>query len=267
MGLMADREKSVAYLRESANRKTLDRLLGRLGVRIDEVDLTNAGSLITAFFDVGDEFPAPVGISWAIAPDRITWLLIRRLLEREVDGATRSRYLRSAIEKTNGLYMPLMAVHFGATDSDKEKEKRQVPLLVPEDVAEAKALLLARIRKAAEEGTINRHPHLAYILYRWRELGSEEETRDWVRRLVGKKEGLLNFLVAFVHRNVATDLMQGGSQIRNSFDLKEIEIFSAIRTIQELLGRISLESLDVDERDVVTAFRNAVERPKKEDDM
>src|SRR5205809_5020618 len=87
-------------------------------------------SVLTRGFDRWSSSPRRGAPSWALRPwvsspgrlhrlfsistpyegtsDRVCWLLIRRLLEREVDQVERSKYLRSAIEATDGLYLPLI---------------------------------------------------------------------------------------------------------------------------------------------------------------
>ena len=188
---LGDRGQFVAKLKEAAERKTLEHLLGRLGARVNQLDLAVPVPFITSLFDIGDNLPHTETSGWMVGIDRVCWLLIRRLLEREVDQVKRSNYLRSAIEATDGLYLPLIGVFYGG-EPEKDKDSRaRPPLLVGEDLRVARQLLLARIRDAAMKNDLSAHPELPFILYRWHDLGPESEPRGWVENLISKKEGLL----------------------------------------------------------------------------
>jgi predicted KAP-like P-loop ATPase len=259
MAVVGDREQLVAVLKDAIARNQLDRLVGRLGARINEVRLDDIVPLMAGVFEIGDSLPRVPPSGWEVGLDRLCWLTMRRLLERQPHESERSRILRSAIESTGGLYLPLVALFFGADAGKESASGARSPLLIEDDARAVRECLLNRTRAAASASTLSHHPQLPFILYRWRDLGSDEEPRRWVERLISKHEGLLHFLSTFEHQVVETELLRGRSQVRREIKPDEIAAFVSVPKLAELVSGLANDKLTADEREVVASFKRALE--------
>ena len=65
---------------------------------------------------------------------------------------------------------------------------------------------MKKIRKAAEEGSLLKAPHLPQILFLWRECGDESEVREWVNQVVESDEGLAEFIERFLSKSYVQSL-------------------------------------------------------------
>nr|WP_167756985.1 P-loop NTPase fold protein [Pseudomonas aeruginosa] len=180
-------------------------ILDELNVHADQVTLDQIQPLLTGLFEVADEIDVEAdrgkGFSMVDNELRLLWLL--RSLTRD----------RLSLEEQSAVYVA--ACHSASlgwlayfTDSawtdhhpreDGEPKPVEHCLTTADDARFLRDMLRDRIIEAARDGTLLDTQHLAYLLYRWLELGDDdgESLRDWTRQQLALDEGIRKFAVAF----------------------------------------------------------------------
>jgi len=208
-GLLVDLAKQLRPDRTTRVRVFLERFQDYA----EDIPLESIPPIIQALVDVGDQLLRPE--DEPISPfdigdnrfqiGRVVWLLLRRLAEPK-----RYEILKSAIESGRSVAIVawLVAIlgqqhgQFGAERQELEEER----LVSAEHLRELEELAVKKIRKAAEEGSLLKAPHLPQILFLWRECGDESEVREWVNQVVESDEGLAEFIERFLSKSYVQSL-------------------------------------------------------------
>jgi len=267
LSLVRDRNALASELRALGERGLLATALDRLEAYKERVPLEHAEAFITALFDIGDEFPDRTGGFFDIGPDMHASRIIYWYLRREQDQQRREQVLENAVQKTRGLYLPVMKV---SLESDKEaRQKDPKTTLVGEERIEIlKKICVDKIREAAANGRLAGHPKLAYLLYRWRDWAVPDEPRAWVADQIKSRDELLSMLKGFTQRSTSTGVGDYVSRVRWYIPLKSLEDFVKAEDVEEELTNLSLDGLGEEEERAVHEFKKAMKRRRagKSDD-
>lgn len=258
LALAGDRKELVAHLRSLGARNLLGTALERLEAYEEQIDLEDAIPLITALFDIGDELPKATGGMFEIEPDMHVLRIVHWYLRRLDDPRRRGEILRDAITATTGLYLPIRQVSL-----DGPTEERDSRLLDDAQISELRDLCLTKIREAARQGVLVRHPKMASILYRWSEWAGPEEPRQWVQELLGSQAGLLAFLEAFRLPVGVQGIGDYTSQRLWHIRLNDLEAFASIDEVTKRVDALQVDQLDEEGRQAVTAFAAASKRRRE----
>ena len=261
-----DRTEFRRHVMELSARGLLQPLVRRLTAEIDEIALSAAPAIITSLCDIGDELPKVPAGTWELHSDRQLWLLIRRLVERKSDATERSRCLRSSVEESSGLHLPLMALHFGGMKPKEDKGDSDNTLLLHDDLESLKRTITKRIHEAADSGRLRNYHELPFLLYRWLDLSGEREVRSWVERFVSQQDGLIPFLASFVHHNAITDLMHGGTRIRKRILMSDFDTLVSTDTLDQVVLQVSGKELSEADSEVIEIYRKARRGDKDDED-
>lgn len=179
---------------------------------------------------------------------RILFRLLRRISSEE----ERQRIAMEAVETGNSIHG---VVHFASSLqlTDEAKHRGREPELSEDGRRQVAAAALMRIRKAAEDGTLAKGPHLAHTLFRWREWSGEEEPRSYVRQLIVSDDGLVGLLNGFLSQRQSHAFGEHVTRTTWAIDRRSIGQFI---DIEELLGRAQQisKSLDSKEKRAVDAL-------------
>lgn len=257
-----DRGRLRAELLALKKRGLLAAALDRLEAYKEEIALDHAESFITALFDVCDGLGPERPGTFEVSPMMHAYRIVYWYLRREPNAARCRSVLESAVRTTDGISLPVDVVSREARKAG-EADKRDRCLLEVEGIRALQDLCAAKIKAAAEAGRITNLAEFRSILYRWREWAGDSVPGEYVQALVGKPQGALAFLKAFLSRS--TSHTQGDYVAREHWyiRLKEIEAFVAWEVIEETIKEVSVESLQSDERRAVEAFLRAAERRRQ----
>lgn len=256
--LAGDRPQLVSHLRGLEARDLLPVALRRLESYKEEIDLQVAVPFITSILDVGDGLPERAGM-FGMSPDMHAIRIVHWYLKREPDVGTREQVLFEAVEKSDGLYLPVKKVSIETRREDSERDPDA--FLVGEDfIPTLQQLGRSKIEEAANNGTLRENRHLGYILYRWSEWANEEEVRTWVKELVATDEGLVVFLKAMASPVTSTAMGSYSSHVEWRMTLKNLALFIGIDEIEARLPALDTKPFSADQLLGVDAMLRALKR-------
>jgi hypothetical protein len=173
--------------------------LSELTTHANRVERTKVQPLLDALFQIHDEIDlkndSETGfMAMADTSLRFHWL-IRRLTKGRFSIAERTDLYSAVVENADlGWLVDFVSSCRGDYRERQGGPRQEDDCLVNESALEPfSAGALDRIREAAAEGLLLRHPDLVSILYRWREfLGNDPtEVRAWTDSLMGNDEALV----------------------------------------------------------------------------
>jgi predicted KAP-like P-loop ATPase len=257
-----DREQLVAKFNALRNLGLLAVVLNRLEAYKQEISLANAVPFLAALFDIGDDLPEEqTGFlqtsTWMHASRIIRWYLLN-----EPDVAKRHSYLAEAIKISEGLYLPVMKVAL-ETDSQKEGRVPSERLLDDASVDDLKAMLVARVRSAAESGKLESHPKLGTLLGIWAEWTGSDEPKLWVDNFTQTARGLVVFLEAMTGKTISSGSGDSGPTESWYVQLKEVEKFIDPETVSSRLERLRPQAQNESETRALKAFDQALDRRRR----
>ncbi|MFQ5663793.1 MAG: P-loop NTPase fold protein [Terriglobia bacterium] len=262
LSLAGSRDLLATEFRSLNKRGLLGIALDRLEAYKETISLEHAVPFTTALLDVGDELPQGRPGLFEIEADMHAARIVYWYLRREQDIEKRGRFLKEAFTATPALYLPVFTTCL--EDSKEQRQKGPDAQLVDEaSLKELREICVDKIKRAADSGILNCHPQMGYILYRWREWASPEEPNAWVEKLVQSREGLLSFLTAFVYRSTSHGLHDYVVRTRWRINLKSLEVFVSINTIEKKVTQLQIENLGEKEQRAVHALQKALKRRRE----
>jgi predicted KAP-like P-loop ATPase len=159
-------------------------------------------------------------------------------------------------------YLPAYIV---AIEGDKAKEAREEQSRLVDDngLKYLQAICATKIRQAAIQETLLRHPRLAELLGLWKAWSPSDEPSEWIRTLIDSPDGLLSFLVASLHETRSQTLGSYTVQSKWQIDLQFVERFIAPELVESKLTGLSGRQLQDKEEQAVRAFHKAMKRKRE----
>lgn len=254
ISLAADHTALTLELNSLRDRGLLGSLLGTLGLRLGEINPACAETVITSFFDAGDDLPPDV-----LGPGAVAIGIIEGLLERQQDVKHRAEVLAAAVASTTGLTLPC---YLAAMQTAGESRPQEDMLLHEGELAELKAACVEKIRMAARGGTLIDRRHVGFLLGCWNRWVPTGEAREWVTQLVQTTNGPLVFLEAMMYEGFSGASGEHAVRVHKTLDLDAVK---RLIDPQELDQRLSqLDALGPEDRANIDTFRRALAsvRPK-----
>lgn len=264
LSLVGDREGLVAELRSLNEHQLLGIALDRLEAYKEKLDINHAVPFITALFDIGDEFPEERGgvfSSWFSAEMHAS-RIIHWFLKKEQDPGKRGQILKEAMRASSGLYLPIMIVLHEATE-EKRKKDPDAYLVTDADLKELQQICLQKIEETASSGKLVKHPHVAGILYRWREWGTPEKPKQWAQKLIESTDGVIAFLTACLSRSTSQGIGDYVSEEHWRINLKTVEEFVSVDALEKIVARVSLDAQPEKAQKAIKAFQRAIKRRRE----
>jgi predicted KAP-like P-loop ATPase len=170
----------------------------------NEIPLDCIPSIVQALFDVGDQLLRPEDEPWGmfdfgndVKIGRIIWQLLRRLKE-----PARFEVLKQVILNSNALSTIVQEITNLGQQQGKYGAEQLSPkeewLISAQHLKELEELAANRVQDVAEQSSLLQTPGLPKLLYCWLKWTSEEEVRQWVKKVINDDEGLVDFLEKFL---------------------------------------------------------------------
>lgn len=189
---------------------------------------------------------------------RIVYWYVRR----EPDSDRRAAILRTAVESTEGLSLPVQFVGLEEQSADPTRQGRE-RLLDDAALADLKSLCVRKVAAAAANGSLANVAQLLMILYRWSEWGGEEGPSAFCAKLASTPEGALRLVKTFLLRSTSHGMGDYVGRVHLFITLGELEKFADWEQIEHQLAGLSSDSLDERDRRAVTVFETAVARRRR----
>ena len=228
-------EKLKKFQKEGKLSLLLERLLGNLdGWNLRTQQLEN---LLIVLFDFTES---------AILDDRAVGLglKISEIIpkEKRVESLTRILNSTKDIGRSTRL-IDLMTE--GAIEYEKanEYEKTNLPygtLFTIEEASSLNRICVEKIKKAAENGSLENERKPGYLLSCWKKWESEEPVKEYVAKLLKTDDGLFFLLKAY----------SDGEKIHK----KLIEEFVDIRKVDEKVRQLDVSSLDKEKAEIIKLY-------------
>jgi len=167
---------------------------------LDNLDKNQKKNLVIALMNFGDTVKDErVGIFDIEDVDNLILRLVYHTLQ-SLPKERRFSLLQEMIEKTNSVSTNALIIGNLLEESKEyaEKKSSREPLLDEITLNMLKPLLVERFKKAAEDSTLLKTKHSLYVLFRWKEWGSENDVTTFIDRTVESKKGLVELLPTFV---------------------------------------------------------------------
>src|SRR5260370_40500326 len=124
------------------------------------------GSFLTGFLHVSDTLPPDRPALFSPAPVVQSTRLLRNLLSR-VQQPFRAEIISKAIAASEAFALPAFIVSADEKNPNEPAPDRQ-PILCEEDLKKLKALVVEKIKKAANENRLQTSEHFMWLLQCWR---------------------------------------------------------------------------------------------------
>jgi predicted KAP-like P-loop ATPase len=262
LSLTSDRQGLVAELQSLKKRGLLEVALDRLEAYKQEIDLKDAEAFVTAIFDIGDDLHTARASFFELQADMHAIRIIHWYLKQENDPARRAEILKRTMTLTTGLYLPVMNTSLEERRKDRQ-QNADAYLVSDEAFQDLKQICLEKIKAAARNGTLQDHPSLLYILYRWGEGGPPEEPKKWVENLISTSDGLFQFLKACVQQGSASGASDYAPRIYRYMRLQSVKDFVDPELVEQKVKQINLEGLSEDNTEAIRAFQRALKRRRE----
>ena len=135
----------------------------------------------------------------------------------------------------------------------QKKQGGEEPLITAQEAEKLKGIVLIKIEKLVADNKLQKEKGLVFFLFRWKEWAGEEKVKEYIKKLVSTREGLLIFLKGFVGKVLST----AGNYYR--LDKKGIEGLYPLAEIEGLVKAITDEELkkfDDKDKQAIDLFSN-----------
>lgn len=259
-------EKLEELLITSQSENKLRELLARLQNYTDDIvkiPTNNAENLFTALFNITDNLPDDKKGMFDWGADMDVMRIIHQVLKRNNNLEENYNILRNSIERSKTLYGPIQKISLETSD---ERARKEMGLLIPENkLDELRKIGLERIRTFVKDYSILKNKNFVYILYRWKEWGSEDEINNFVNDVKVDDNRLLQFVKSFVFEQRIQSLESPSFTIREVLNKKSLNEFIALDEIKErFINILSDENLDTQKRIEINNLLKKLDEKDKE---
>lgn len=177
-GILGDREKLGARLRELIADKQIEPVLAKIGLYFEEVPAEVGEGFIGALFDVGDALPEATLGKFNQTPAMTAGRMVRAFLLKLPDSGLRVMLLERCLSTTTGHVVPTIAMGLLTSVAEKKPEEASVP---ETELAPLRQIVVARIRNLATTGEIWNSQSFDLFLFRWRDWAGQDVVNAWLR--------------------------------------------------------------------------------------
>ena len=211
----------------------------RLDAYKEEIPLSNLPSLTLALCNFSDELPLRTPGFFELDPLSIAWRLVYFGLKREPDETRRFEVLKTAIEKSRGLALPVDIANMERRTEEHESRGHEF-LVSDEHAAQLRQLVVQKFKDHAKRSSLAENPRLNTFLWYWSNWADLEEVRQWVERKTQTSKGVLWFLLAALGESHSWG---GDHRIRYFINLSVIERYADAERIRSITARVKRDKL------------------------
>ncbi|UWE16599.1 KAP family P-loop NTPase fold protein [Herbaspirillum huttiense] len=267
LGATQDPAAFANLLREALAQKTARgtskarALLERLMDHVDDFGPADAGPVITALLDMGDELLVrtdKVAGEFDFGNESRVSRVAYHLLKK-VDAADRCKVVELAISTGRALRCGQYLIGVLAAEVDKEaKGEGRQALVRVDDVNGMKSAWLSRIEALACEPSFIDHPSLARLLDVWHHWGDESKVKAWWAQASGMDEVLPKLIAAFQSESTSHGFGDHAVRVHLRVNPKGIEPYDDVYALAAR-ARALVESGQVPEAHAAAVKRFIIE--------
>lgn len=242
---------------ELAKDKRLRPMLVKILDRVNKLDEAKMKVVISVLWDlekeIADERSAMFDFDDTVTQvSRITYHSIKHLAQGE-----RLVVLEDLVKNSKTAYPAVRFVSMLIDQQTKPSSTGEPPLVSAEDAEKLKVLSLAVVNKLVSENKLHQEEEMVFFLYRWKEWEGEGKVKEYIKKLITTREGLMTFLKGFVGKVLST----AGNY--NRLDKKGIEPLYPLADIEALVKEITDEEITAmgeEDKEAINLFRNPPSR-------
>jgi hypothetical protein len=252
-----DREALRAELDALASQGLLEVAMDRLEDYKQQIPIAHAIPFVTAMFDACDQLSSERSGMYELSPAVHAGRIILWYLKQEQDPAKRGEILRTALEQTDGLNLPLVFTSF--IDSNKDEHGSPEEFVTTNALQQLKDTCIRKIQSSLDAGRIPKN--LADTLSYWRAWAGPEGPTAFCNALIQTTDGLLQFLRAFV---VCARSHGTGDYVATPhwyMQRNYIEAFLPFDLVESKVNTLPADTvLSAEDERAISAFKKAAER-------
>lgn len=249
-------------------------LIDELNINGKDIAEEHIATVIEAIYEIADQLDVPADkergmMAFANNELRIHWLT-NRLVKERVSLPARSALLRKAsANATLGWLVSLSYRCHGEHVPEKGESKvaDNDRLCTLADAALLKRRALTQIRKAAKDGSLLRHAHFPYLLFRWHHdtlKGGTSQASRWLRGCLKDPATTLKIAAAFLQESWSHGSSDRVAKKNTSAGTKSLANLVPLPVFRRALERaVSDRTMPQGERDTGSRFLSLWDRREK----
>lgn len=244
-------EKILELSRDNRLRPMLAKILDK----VDMLDEEKIKVIVSALWDlekeIADERSAMFDFDDIVTQtSRIAYQSIKHLEKEQRFGV-----LEDLVKTSSRFYPPTRFVSM-LIDQQTKQQTTEEPLITVEETEKLKAISLATINELVIKDKLHTEKEMVFALYRWKEWEGEDKVKDYIKKLISTRTGLLTFLKGFVGKVFSTN----GNY--NMLSKKGIDPLYPITEVEILVNKITddeIATMDEKDREAIDLFKNPPE--------
>ena len=243
-----DRAASVEKLKKFQEKDKLRLLLKRLLGNLDGLELRTQQleDLLIVLFDFPENVIAVKFLGFDNLDSQAVGLGLK--ISEIIPKEKRVESLTRILSSTKDIYRSTWLIDEMTNETIEYEEadeygRTKLPygnLFTREEVSSLNKLCVEKIKKAAENGSLENEKRLDYILSCWKKWESEEPVKKYVAKLLETNNGLFPLLKAYFH----------GEKIHK----ESIEEFVDIRKVDEKVKQLDVTSLEKEKAEIIELY-------------
>jgi predicted KAP-like P-loop ATPase len=256
-------ENLITIQKDDKLRLILDRLLDHL----DELKDEEKEKLLINVFDFTECIKdRKQGLFDLQDIDTLTLRLGYQTLRR-VSKELRLNFLIKILHNTESIFSPIHLVSVLNQEIEKaeKKESQEECLLAKEEIDGIKKKCVEKIKTAADGNVLWKNKGFAFLLYRWKDWGSEVAVNEYIAEMLKTDDGLFNFLNGFVSESWSQSMDDMVAKKIKIIDKKAIVTFINIDELDKKVRNLDEAKLDEEKADLITLYKKPVKDRFQED--
>lgn len=177
---------------------------------------------------------------------------------KSIDKDKRKLLISKIFESAKSVYSPIHLISLLNQEREKydKKQSPEEPLLSAAEIIEFKIKCVDKIFKSAEEGNLAANKNFIYLMFRWREWGSEEAPKKYIAKLIENEEGFFKLLRGSISEYLSQSMNDFVPRKIKQIDRKSIGEFIDIGEIDKRISKLDETKLDKEKADIIKLYRN-----------
>ena len=170
-------------------------------------------------------------------------------------------FLTTILNSTKSVFSPIQLVSVLNQEVEKheKKESQEESLLTKDEITGLNKIGGEKIKKAAVDGSLASNKNFAYLLYRWKEWGSEVAVKNYIAELLKTEDGLFALLNGFVSESMSQSMGDYVAKRIRKIDKKSIGNFTDISELDKRVNQLDESSLEKEKVDIIKLYKNSPE--------
>ena len=262
LSLTSNSQEFSSFILSLQDRGILKNALAQFESFTNEIQLNHGYSYVKSLLDIGDKVDhESIGFTMFSSNThamRLVVLFLRRIENLEERG----KLLLNCFRESEGISI---VEYILQTEENRREKSESDIILCDEEFESIKTEFVSKLDNMAinHPEMLLRHEHLVSFLYRWKRWGDEDKVVNWLRTQTQSAEGCINLLKRFVSKSSSQAMGDYIVKVTTFIKLENIENFLEVGPISEKLSNIDESELDVNAKEALKAFKDALEKREK----